>query len=57
MNAVNNSNNILSLSILLLGIIVVVITLGIGGKMAKAELVNDNSNWICWPECECERSS
>src|SRR5437764_2195536 len=45
MHAVMNSNNVLSLSgILLLGIIVVVVTtLGIGGQMAKAELVNDRS--------------
>jgi hypothetical protein len=37
-----NSNSILSLGILLLGI-VVVMTLGIVGEMAKAGLVNDNS--------------
>jgi hypothetical protein len=42
MHAVMNSNNILSLGILLLGLIVVVITLGIV-QMAKAGLVNDNS--------------
>jgi hypothetical protein len=44
MYAVMNSNNMLFLSsILLLGIIVVVITLAIGGRMAKAGLVvNDN---------------
>ena len=43
MHDLMNSNNILSLSsVLLLGIIVVV-TLGIGGQMAKAGLVNDNS--------------
>lgn len=47
---VMNSNNILSLTgVLLLGIIVVV-TLGIGVETAKVGLVNDNSNWICWPE-------
>ena len=39
-----NSNNVLSISgVLLLGIIVVVTTLGIGGQMAKAGLVIDNS--------------
>jgi len=43
MHAVMNSNSILSLDILLLGIMVVVITLGIVGQMAKAGLVNDNS--------------
>lgn len=43
MHDVMNSNNILSLSgVLLLGIIFVV-TLGIGEQMAKAGLVNDNS--------------
>jgi len=40
-----NSNNVLSISgVLLLGIIVVVTTLGIGGQMAKAGLVNDNNS-------------
>ena len=40
-----NSNNVLSISgVLLLGIIVVVTTLGIGGQIAKAGLVNDNNS-------------
>jgi hypothetical protein len=39
-----NSNNVLSLSgVLLLAIIVVVTTLGIGGQMVKAGLVIDKS--------------
>jgi hypothetical protein len=44
MHGVMNSDNVLSLSsVLLLGIIVVVTTLAIGGQMTKAGLVNDNS--------------
>jgi hypothetical protein len=57
MHDVMNSNNILSLSsVLLLGMIFVV-TLGIGEQMAKAGLANDNYNWICWPEKKYTKNS